>query len=82
MQRNCKNPEPIISASNWKPHVNYSEPNEGIQIDFGGLITKKIQEIFFFACIDRFAKYSTLKVLEKTNGHIVVKFSNIYIKIQ
>ena len=52
-----KNLKPIVPESKWKPLLNCSEPNEEIQIDFGGPITnEKDQDIHFFACIDRFSK--------------------------
>ena len=48
-----KNLKPIVPASKWKPFLNCSEPNEEIQIDFGGPITKeRDQDIGFFACVD------------------------------
>ena len=50
-----KNFKHVVSASKWQPLLNCSEPNEEIQIDFGGPITnEKDQGIYFLACIDRF----------------------------
>ena len=77
-----KNLKPIVSASKWKPLLSFSEPNEEIQIDFGGPITnEKDQDILFLACIDRFSKYLTVKVFDKANGPNVIKFLDEYIQI-
>ena len=52
-----KNLKPVVPASKWKHLLNCSEPNEEIQIDFGGPITNETdQDIQFLACIDRFSK--------------------------
>ena len=43
-----KNLKPIIPKSKWYPHKACQEPNEEIQIDFGGPITnEKDKDIFF-----------------------------------
>ena len=77
-----KNLKPVVPASKWKPLLNCSEPNEEIQIDFGGPITnEKDQDIHFLACIDPFSKFPTVEVLEKTNGPKVIKFLDDYIHI-
>ena len=61
-----KNLKPVVPASKRKPLLNCSEPNEEIQIDFGGPITnEKDYDIHFFACINRFSKYPTVEVIEK-----------------
>ena len=70
-----RNFKPIVPATKWKPLINCSEPNEEIQIDFGGPITnEKDQDIHFLACIDRFSKHPTVKVFENANGPNVIKF--------
>ena len=70
-----KNLKPVVPASKWKPLLNCSEPNEEIQIDFGGSITnQKDQDILFLACIDRFSKYPTVEVFEKAIGPNVNQF--------
>ena len=75
-----KNLKPVVPASKWKPMSNCSEPNDEIQIDFGGPITnEKDQDIHFLACIDRFSKYPT--IFEKANGPNVIQFLNEYIHI-
>ena len=77
-----KNLKPVVPASKWKPLLNCSEPNEEIQIDFGGPITnEKDQDIHFLACIDGFSKYPTVEVFEKGNGPNVIKFLDEYIHI-
>ena len=77
-----KNLKPVTSASKWQPLLNSSEPNEEIQINFGGPTTnEKDQVIYFFACIDRFSKYPTVEVFDKANGPNVIKFLGEYIQI-
>ena len=77
-----KNLKPVVPASKWKPLQTCKEPNEEIQIDFGGPITnEKDQDIYFLACIDRFSKFPTVEVFEKANGPNVLKFLNDYIHI-
>ena len=77
-----KNLKPVLPASKWKPLLNCSEPNEEIQIDFGGPITnEKDQDIHFLAYIERFSKYSTVEVFEKANGPNVIKFLHEHIHI-
>ena len=52
-----KNLKPIIPKSNWHPHKAGQEPNEEIQIDFGGpIINDKDKDIYFLTCIDRYSK--------------------------
>ena len=75
-----KNLKPVVPASKWKP-LFCSEPSEEIQIDFGGPITnEKDQYIHFLACIDRFSKYPTVEVFDKTNGPKVIKLLDEYIQ--
>ena len=77
-----KNPKPVVPASKWKPLQTCKEPNEEIQIDFGGPVTnEKDQDVYFLACIDRFSKFPTVEVFEKANGPNVLKFLDEYIHI-
>ena len=77
-----KNLKPVVPASKWKPLQTCKEPNEEIQIDFGGPITnEKDQDFYFFACIDRFSKFPTVEIFEKANGPNVLKFLDDYIHI-
>ena len=74
--------KPVIAESKWKLHVNCSEPNEANQTEFGGPITsEKDQEIHFLSCIDRFSKYPTAEVFDKTNRPNVFNFLDEYIQI-
>ena len=76
------NLKPVVPASKWKPLQICTEPNEEIQIDFGGPIAnEKDQDIYFLAFIDRFSKIPTLEVFEKANGPNVLKFLDDYIHI-
>ena len=76
-----QNLKPIIRASKLRPHKNCSEPEEVIQIDFGGTTTsEKDQDIHFLALIDRFSKYPTIELFDKTNESNVVKFLDQYIQ--
>ena len=77
-----KNLKSVIPASKWKPLLPCTEPNEEIQIDFGGPITnEKDQDTYFLACIDRFSKYPSVEVFDKANGPNVLKFLDDYIQI-
>ena len=77
-----KNLKPVVPASKWKPLLQCTEPNEEIQIDFGGPITnEKDQDIYFLACIDSFSKYPTVEVFDKGNGPNFLKFLDDYIQI-
>ena len=61
--------------------LNCSEPNEEIQIDFGGPITnEKDQDIHFLACLDLFSKYPTVEVIDKANGSNIIKFFDEHIQ--
>ena len=74
-----KNLKSVIPKSKWYPHKACQEPNEEIQIDFGGPITNdKDKDIYFLACIDRYSKYPTARIFEHANGTNVVKFLRDY----
>ena len=76
---NCKNLKPIIPKSKWHPYKLCQEPNEEIQIDFGGpIFNEKDEEIYFLTCIDNFSKYPTVEIFEKANGTNVVNFLREY----
>ena len=78
-----KNLKPIIPKSKWYPHKACQEPNEEIQIDFGGPITNgKGKDIYFLTCIDSYSKYPTARIFENANGANVVKFLRNYAYIQ
>ena len=75
-----KNLKSLIPKTKWAPLPRCSEPNEEIQIDFGGpIIDGQGREIYFLACIDRFSKFPTLKLYNNANGPNIEKFLNKYI---
>ena len=74
-----KNLKPIIPKSKWYPHKACQEPNEEIQIDFGGpIINDKDKDIYFLTCIDRYSKYPTVRIFDNANVVNVVKFLRDY----
>ena len=74
-----KNLKPIIPKSKWYPHKACQEPNEEIQIDFGGpILNDQDKDIYFLTCIDRYSKYPTVRIFEKANSANVVKFLRDY----
>ena len=74
-----KNLKPIIPKSKWYPHKACQEPNEEIQIDFGGpILNDQDKDIYFLTCIDRYSKYPTVRIFEKANGANVVKLLRDY----
>ena len=76
-----KNLKSVIPAKQFTPHVPCVEPNQEIQIDFGGpIFDEKNTEVYFLAAIDRFSKYPTAYVYEKANGPNVLKFLDMYIE--
>ena len=78
-----KNLKPVVPASKLNPLLNCSEPNEEIQLDFGGPTTReKDQDTHFRACIDRFSKYARVEIFDKANGPREMKFLDEYIQIQ
>ena len=57
MSKNCIS---LIPAKHFRPHISCVEPNQEIQIDFGGpIFDKKGSEVYFLAAIDLFSKYPT-----------------------
>ena len=74
-----KNLKPIVTKSKWHPHKTCQETNEEIQIDFvGPIINDQDKNVYFLTCIDRYSKYLTVRIFEKTNGANVVKFLQDY----
>ena len=58
------------------------EPNEEIQIDFGGpIVDGQGREVYFLACIDRFSKFPSLKLYNHANAINVEHFLNKYMSI-
>ena len=74
-----KNLKPIVPKSKWRPQKGCQEPNEEIQIDFGGPIKNdQDKDVYFITCIDRYSKYPTVRIFEKANGANLVKFLRDY----
>ena len=74
-----KNLKSIIKKSDWTPLPPCSEPNEEIQLDFGGpIFDGQGREVYFLACIDGFSKFPTLKLVANANGPNIEKFLNKY----
>ena len=77
-----KNLKSLIPAKQFNPHISFVEPNQEIQIDFGGpIFDEKGNEVYFLAAIDRFSKYPTAYIYDKANGPNVLKFLDMYIEI-
>ena len=75
-----KNLKPVISHRKWTPLPKCSEPNEEIQLDFGGpILNEKGIEQYFITSIDRYSKYPTAEIVNNASGPNVVKFLNNYI---
>ena len=76
-----KNLKSFIPAKEFNPHIPCVEPNQEIQIDFGGpIFDERGNEVYFLAEIDRFSKYPTACIYEKANGPNVPKFLDMYIE--
>ena len=76
-----KNLKSVIPDKQFHPHVTCFEPNQEIQIDFGfPIFDEKGTKVYFFAAIDRFSKYPTACIYDKTNGPKVLKSLDMYIE--
>ena len=75
-----KNLKSVIPAKKFYPHIPCVEPNQEIQIDFGGPISDEKVNEFFLAAIDRFSKYPTTCIYEKANEPNVLRFLDMYIE--
>ena len=73
-----KNLKNLIRKSDWTLLPPCSVPNENFQLDFGGPIFDgpifEGREVYFLACIDRFSKFWTLKLVSDANGPNIEKF--------
>ena len=75
-----KNIKTVIPHRKWTPLPKCSEPNDEIQIDFGGpILNEKGIEQYFITSIDRYSKYPTAEIVNKASGQKVIKFLNNYI---
>ena len=78
-----KNLKSVISHRKWAPLPKCSEPNDEIQIDFGGpILNEKGIEQYFITSIDRYSKYPKAEIVNNSSGPNVLKFLNKYIYIQ
>ena len=76
-----KNLKPVIPAKQFNHHTPCFEPNQEIQIDFGGpIFDEKGNQVYFLAAIDHFSKYPTAYIYDKANGPNFIKFLNMYIE--
>ena len=76
-----KNLKSVIPAKQFKPHIPCVEPDQELQIDFGGhFYDEKSNEIYFLASIGQFSKYPTACIYEKVNGPNVIKFLDMCIE--
>ena len=75
-----KNLKSVISHRKWAPLPKCSEPNDEIQIDFGGpILNEKGIEQYFITSIDRYSKYPTAEKVNNASAPNVLKFLNKYI---
>ena len=71
----------VIPAKQFRPRIPYVEPNQEIQIDFGGaFFGEKGNVVFFIAARDHFSKYPTSCIYEKANRPDALKFLDMYIE--
>ena len=74
-----KNLKSIIPKTKWSPTKPCVEPNEKIQIDFGGpILDGQGREVYFLACIDRFSRFPTLKLYSNANATNIEHVSTKY----
>ena len=77
-----KNLKSVIPHRKWALLPKCNEPNDEIQLDFGGpILNEKGIEQYFFTSIDRYSKYPTAEIVNNALGSNVIKFLNQYIYI-
>ena len=65
-----------------KPLEKLVEPNQEIQLDFmGPILDNRGREKYVLACIDRFSKFPTVKVVNGPKCHEVLNFLRKYIEL-
>ena len=70
----------MIPHRKWTPLPKSSEPNDEIQIDFGGpILNEKSIEQYFITGIDRYSKYPTTEIVNNASGQNAIKFLINYI---
>ena len=78
-----KNLKSIIPKTKWSALKPCVEPNEEIQVHFGGsILDGQEREVYFLACIDRFSKFPTLKLFNNANATNIEHFLTKYIANQ
>ena len=75
-----KNLKSVVSHRKWAPLPKCVEPDDELQIDFGGaILNEKGIEQYFITNVDRYSKYPTAEVENNSSGTNVIKFLNKYI---
>ena len=75
-----KNLKPVIPHSKWSPLPKCIEPNDEIQIYFGGPISnEKVIEQYFITSVDRYLTYPIAETVNNASGPNVIKFFNKFI---
>ena len=75
-----KNLKSVIPHRKRTPLPKCSEPNDEIQLDFGGpILNEKGIEQYFITSIDRYSKYTTAEIVKNASGPNVIKFLNNYV---
>ena len=70
--------ENFIPSTKGKPIKQRWEPNEVLQLHFGGPIyNKRNQEKHFVACIERFSKFPSVEVFKHANTNSIQKMSSV-----
>ena len=76
-----KNLKSVIPAKQFHPHVPCVEPNQEIQIYFGGpIFDEKGSEVYCLAAIGRFSKYPIACIYDQANGPNVLNFLDMHIE--
>ena len=70
----------MIPHCNWAPLSKCVEPNDEIQIHFGGpILNEKGIEQYFITSVDRSSKVPTAEIINNASVTNVIKFLNKYI---
>ena len=91
IQRKCDSCIPCkLSGKNLKPNLPKTEqnhlpplnlPNEEIQLDFIGTITKENRRFHILLSIDRYSKWPAASLCKITDGETAVKFIQQYMQL-
>ena len=75
-----KNIKSVIPHCKWSPWPKCFEPNDEIQMDFGGpIFNEKGIEQYFITSIDRYLNYPKAEIINNASGTNVIRFVNNYI---